>query len=373
MMNDKLFQTNLDLKPWAAFVIGHHPYTLRLRQEWLWESLYWESPWEIPQLGAPQWDPRLTDIEELRDALELLALHEDVRAAALVELHRASDAFTSIYLPLGEHREPSPDDEEKPDPTAPGLGRAPAYPEWCRMIAFAARVVGPSNVLQRWRELGARVGCGLYKLRGSATLPSASPRPGELASIAGKFECEGNPPLGELVMLLSEIDRWAAAEDGSICWASEDECYLWLSQLDLELQAALRQDPPEPVLILDSHHITFLGIRRELADYRHLKSEIACLWVLALRAGAWVTRTDLITRAGIQTDEINLKFVMSHLRTKVLKPLAEEHYQDTNCDPPPELERVFILGERGGLHGGPYRLDLDPALVRVSAPRPSWG
>jgi hypothetical protein len=373
MMIDKLFQTSVDMKPWAAFVIGHHPYTLRLRQEYLWENLYWELPWEIPQLGAPQFDPSLTEIEEFRDALDLLAFHEDVRAAALVELHRATDAFTSIYLPLGEQLEPSPpDEEEKPDPTAPGLGRAPAYPAWCRMTAFAAKVVGPSNVLQRWRELGASVGRGLYKLRGSATLPPASPRPGELASIAGKLEYEGSPPLDELVMLLSEIDRWAVAEDGSICWASEEECYQWLSQLDMELQAALRLDPPEPVLILDSHHITFLGIRRELADYRHLKNEIACLWVLALWPGRRIMRKDLILEAGIKVDELDLKFVISRLRSKVLRPLAKEHSQQFNCAPPPEFEHGFILGKRER-YGGPYCLDLDPALVRVSTTRPSWG
>jgi hypothetical protein len=372
-MNEAFLEPDVDLRPWAAYLVGRRPYSLRMRQESLWEALDWEPYREEEDF----WGSIRLEIEELNEALGVLALHEQARAAALVELHRATDAFAAACGALAALPEPcEPEEGEDPDPRGLGVGRAPAYAEWRHMLAFSQKVVGPSEDLQRWRDFGAIVGQCLHGLRFSpeTKAPPVSPGPGGLPTLAEKLSRGWSLPLVPVATIVGEItDALAESGPGWEIWLTLPDRYLRLSRLEMELRWGLqRQQPPEPVLRLDKDTITFFGITRPLDSYPRMRRELACLWELALRAGMWMRRTDLIRQAGIGTDEVNLKTVISHLRTEILKPLAKQHFDQSNSDPPKEFEYGFLQGRRGGSLGGPYRLDLNPGLVQVVPPKPDW-
>jgi hypothetical protein len=124
--------------------------------------------------------------------------------------------------------------------------------------------------------------------------------------------------------------------------------------------------------VLDKDDVRFFGERRAVADFG--KAQVGILWVLAERANQDVPRKTIIAEAGcLRDDEYNLKVSISRLRTDVLTPLAEAACARSNRPPPARHADGYIICARGGPYTyGPYRLALDPALVRVIPPRPEW-
>jgi hypothetical protein len=95
--------------------------------------------------------------------------------------------------------------------------------------------------------------------------------------------------------------------------------------------------------------------------------------VLAENAGRAVPREFIIKRGNLESEEFQLKSIISRLRNNILKPMAEAYYAKTGRRPP-GTDHGFIVGERSK-HGhppGPYTLVLDPALVMVQAPPPRF-
>src|SRR5262249_13539362 len=141
---------DVDLEPWAAYVVGHHPHSLRLCQENLWnEFVHGSLAW-----SAEDWQKVWTEINELEEALRLLTLGDRVNAAMLVELHRSIDHFGAICREIAA----SP---EEADTSVP---RAPGYWDWRDAVQFSARVVTSSPELILWRQLGTAIGRSRYKL-----------------------------------------------------------------------------------------------------------------------------------------------------------------------------------------------------------------
>src|SRR5262245_29158186 len=81
-----------DAKPWAAYVLGYHPNTLRLQVEGLW---YDSSIIGLGQLDE-EWGPILEQAEEMRVALRILAIQDCVNPAIQYEMHRAIDRLADL-------------------------------------------------------------------------------------------------------------------------------------------------------------------------------------------------------------------------------------------------------------------------------------
>jgi hypothetical protein len=137
-------------EPWAAYVAGHHPYTLRISQENLWrEFLDIRDTW-----NDESWELIWTQIAELNDAFRTLAWANHVQPTFLIELHRAIDLFESICQKMAE----SPETFDPTDRQVPG------YDDWRDMVRFASRLTEDHEAADQWRQLGAAVGNCQYSL-----------------------------------------------------------------------------------------------------------------------------------------------------------------------------------------------------------------
>jgi len=346
-------ETEIDLKPWAAYVVGHHPYTLLLWHEMLWYDLTYCGP----DVDEQSWEPIATEIHDLNEALRILAVEDLVKPGVLIELHRIVEGFESIGMTMVES--PSLDDEAKR--TMPGNH------ELLIMGDLSARVMEAPEELEAWRRLGAAVGLRKYFLNGGPDGGHGQDleRPRRVQELA-----RGLPTRDKTIKAIKKILQTVSA---TIPEARGR--FLELSRLDGELRAQLaHRVAPEPILVLDRETLSFFGETRPLKAFPQI--EMACLWILAERAGRSIPRQDIIREGSVNTDEHNLKFVVSRLR-KHLRAMAEAHCLKHGCARPSGLEDGFIRGER--LRGyraegscGPYALALDPALVRIQGPRPDW-
>jgi hypothetical protein len=60
-MPENPFEQESDMRPWAAYVVGHHRCTLRLWHETLWYDLSYNGV----DLAEQSWEPISTEIQEL--------------------------------------------------------------------------------------------------------------------------------------------------------------------------------------------------------------------------------------------------------------------------------------------------------------------
>jgi hypothetical protein len=351
---------NLDLKPWAAYVVGHHPYRCRIEQERNWQKVVWHGE----TLDCRDWCDLETGVEQIDEALRVLAKGGQVDAAVLVELHRAKDAFVCICK-----------DQQLSTPAHDLDASAPfGATEWFRMLDFSEHLLTSRDELQMWRQFGTEVGRAQFQLW------EASPVGGDyrqlqerdirLAEIAGRLTSEGRNAF---------LLRQASAEDNdgrptqpvpTGRWTEMARSHLELARLDLQVRAILQQEAaPEPLLVLDAETLTFYGETKPFSEC--MPAEVACLWLLAENASKYVERSELTRVAGLAS-ELHLKSHISRLRNKILKPLAEAGCGRSGAQLPPAYKEGFIKFSRGGEYdNGPYRLEIDPALVNIKAPRPS--
>ena len=360
-MRQKQAEPEVDLRVWGAYVVGHHPQTLRLWQR----SLLRDIQYNGTRGEDSSWRPIATEIEELEEALRVLALAEQLRPAMQVELHRALDKFEAICRELPDWPEPIDAD----DWTGPG------YREWRDMVKFSGRVVGPSEDLDLWAQLGAAVGKCQHSL---AAEPAADMDhvPAEVKTITelmGKLDLSGQAALlKEATATARKLALPARRKSIDGCLERAEGRFLEVSHLDDRLRAALQNRPAtEPWLVLHRDTITLLGEQRPLAECG--KAEAATLWVLAENAGTAVSRKTIIREGKLQTDELNLKFTVSRLR-KVLLDLVQKSCRRRGCDDPPGSQDGFIpRGKKGTFYNtGPYTLALPPGRVKIAGPRPDW-
>jgi hypothetical protein len=347
-----------DLRYWAAYVVGHHPQTLRLWQRELIREIVWTGGVAEDTTWRPLWG----EVDELNDALRLLALEEQLSAVMLVELHRAIDEFARISREL----------PDRDDPIDPENLTAPGYWPWRDMQGFAAKVVGPSEDLRLWAQLGAAVGMGQYVL-------GADPGPedyvpecvGKIGPLMRKLAGSGQAILRkEVEAAVKGVKKPPEKQSIDACLRRSRERFREVCRLDERLRAGLRNRPPEePLLVLDADSVTFLGERRPLTDYP--QAEMACLWVLAENAGREVRRETIIWEGGIQTNEDNLKYTVTRLR-KILKDLASGQHHESD-DPRRSKDSFIPTGRRAPRHErGSYKLAIAPGRVRISGSPPDW-
>jgi hypothetical protein len=359
-MANGMFKHDATPTSWASYVVGHHPFYLRLWQESHWGAVSWYGAEVAPE----QWAHVEAGFERLNAALRLLVLRGQAEAGPLVELHRAKDALAAECA----------DQRRYPGKIEPDVPTPPGGTEWRDLIALSQMVVGRDEELPLWRDVGAVVGQAQYQLWAAAAWPVGPqpPGPGDLQALVDRLTGAGHNSF--LLQLPSALGGAGAgvAQPGQGWWGRVTHDYLGLSRLDVELRAALRKEmAPEPVLVLDKDHVRFFGERRAVEDLD--EAEVGCLWVLAEHANQDVQRKTIIAEACLGEDEGHLKVNISRLRTNVLIPMAEVGCARSNRPLLAVHKDGYIICARGGPYTyGPYRLALDPALVRVIPPRPEW-
>jgi hypothetical protein len=151
--------------------------------------------------------------------------------------------------------------------------------------------------------------------------------------------------------------------------------HLEFARVDQKVQYALQEQiAPEPLLVLSREKLVLFGETLKLAG--HSEDKIACLWILAEKAGAPVLRNTILEEGKIcvGSKANSLKSIVHRLRTDILRPLIERYRRRQGGSPLPGEKLAFIIGrdkkKRGTYQWGIYMLQLDPSRVRVIPPRP---
>jgi hypothetical protein len=354
----------VDLRPWAAYVIGNHPQSLRLRQEIRWTITGWPPAAVGPEYSARFW----VEVDELRRALRTLALADRVRPGVLVELHRAIDDFASVFREMVEALEQAAPEQ----PSPPGLE------DWREVESLAGSVLVTSPELQLWARLGLILGRFRLQLRLQPEIDrdgmarAVQDLPDLVTELCRTRECrclQDVARIAEEVRRPERSGRLISGYDRIRRW------YLEFSRLDLQVQSALKeQQAPEPLLVIDRDRLMLLGETQDLAG--RSEDQIAVLWLLAEHAERPVARQTILEEGNIVLGKASsLKSIVSRLRTDLLRPLITRSRSRKGGDPLPGERKAFILGRdkrRASHQWGCYMLTLDAARVRVVGPRPPW-
>jgi hypothetical protein len=342
---------SVDRKPWAAYVIGHHPYALEaLRANW-WE-FHQGGPLDPSEVEGPD----LFNLrDELEKALRILLLDRKLDGAVYVDYRRALDRFVSACR----------------DVAAPTNGndridwsseQPPGGKSWDDLIDLSAYLVD-SERLQRWRELGEVVGKATYNLNAGLVGARSAKPVLELFADLGK---------GEEHAFLKKLRDGA----GRAIYETESGLSFDPEQLDVQVRyGLLEQELPQPLLVLSRGEFVFYGRSVRLDDLdQDGKDGVAIIWVLAERAGMFTERGDIKKECKIQTDEWNLKVKISRFRAKYLKPAIKVYFAWSGGDPTSILKDCHIQSDtkRGGSQLNAYRLTLKADLIRIIGPRPNW-
>jgi hypothetical protein len=351
-------ESSPDLKPWAAYVVGHHPHSLRLGQECLWqatiamvhgaEGLHLSAAGLAPVGGAiiPSDDECYadlakvlgTEVRELEEGLGTLARAGQAGAARLAEMHGASRQFAETCNAM----------IDAPEFTDPSVPLVSGHWELRDMVEFSQEVVGPSPELQLWRELGGAVGRSQYEHGANAAMDrdfipeKVSALPDLLRQLGGAAKRRVIDAVGVAVR---KIRKPATRNSLDACWERITGRYVEVCRLDGRLRAALRNEKaPEPLLVLTEHEIRFFGVSRPLN--RCSPTPMALLWVLARAPGRPMSRTEIIARGRLQTNEDNLKFTVGRLE-RILKELYLAARRRRGGSQAPGKVPDFIIGTRG--------------------------
>jgi hypothetical protein len=365
---------------WAAYVVGHHVQTLRLEQEIVWTIRDW-----VRAEGGYRYSARFQGtLLNVRAALRVLALADQVRVSVLVELHRAIDLFGSLFEEMLERLVSSESDHaifeemghsltasEREGALAPGL-----Y-EWGEVESLTAALLPPSSELRLWSRVGALLGrCRLrLGLQGQPQPEDLAEELKELPGVVAELGGGGKYPI------LEEVTRFAEAVQGPAGngpGAADDPTrwYMAFAHLDVQVQSALRgEQVPGPQLVLTRDYLELFGERVDLAG--HSEDQVAVLWVLAENANRPVPRETILDQAQIPEPGTNKTFhsIVSRLRSKLLLPLIERYRQREGGRPLPGEDLAFInghLGRSSSNQQGAYMLQLDASRVQVIGPRPKW-
>jgi hypothetical protein len=349
--------TDIDLKPWAAYVVGHHPHSLGI---WCARLVYEFASNSFDVQGA-SWGRLTTEVRELKKALRALASGGQVRGDAPTELLEALTRLEGTFRALV--KSPEMFDPDAPDWTG--------YSEWQHMVNLWARCDWPSKELRPWRELGEAVGRSQYLLEEGPVLDGDFV-PAEVGAIPTILQgLRGLATEGlvqEAEETVREVNEPAKRRVRKRLRSRARARYAALSRLDRCLRSALReQAAPERLVTLTEETITLLSETRPLKDFP--EGEMACLRVLMKHGCKPVEREVIRREGGIRRDILGLKFLVHDLN-KRLKQWGREICEARGCDEPECVKSGFVKGLRATRYakhgtGGPYQLALDRSRVLV--------
>jgi hypothetical protein len=377
-MQEQQANPEIDLGPWAAYVLGFRAQILRLVQEMLWINVF---PRFLDKGSAETLFKEL--LRSIRDALLDFALADQLRGGVHPELHRALDKFNKTFKKMVKSLCPS-------DPKSPS---SPGLEDWRKVVRLVSALLPNSSKLRPWSRLGAILGrCYLLLWQQPANL-----RDGLAEALKELPEVVSDLGGGDSYPFLREVTRWAEGVSRSVqtapqTWGYEDpirECirqnigyvdtegwYIKLAFLNMQVRSALRdRRVPEPLLVLTEDYLEFFG---ERFDFNRLyKNQISCLRVLAENAGQPVSHKTMIEEGKMNLElwTSSIKSVVSRLR-KMLRPIIERHRRREGGLSLPGEDDAFIVPGQPDKNGSrqkcTYTHLLDPSRVKVVGPRPSW-
>jgi len=372
-----------DLRPWAAYVVGHHPRTL-----YIWHELHWAEfanlRWE---LGRGPWDRIPRELEDLRRALRILAaagrcdprLHGRFRDTLedVAEVHREVVRMASDFIHVSQ----------SVDPRFEFTSAKKALLSLCHI---SDQLIDQADDLRPWRDFGDRVGFEhdwLFDENPCCTIFPEILR--QMARELAERRDRSFPKADTLIKLVDELEPPAGLES-----PADVEYQKWaLSRLDRYVRCVLKRPPwTEPILLLDEDFLIIHGERIEYAARRRNLSWFAILWVLAERvleprmvgghAVKHLERQEIVELSGIETQQENLPPMVSKLRNRVLKPAIEADCARRGIPVPSEVRKHWYIGPsttlnrksnvRGATRPTFYELLLRPDQIRICCPRPVW-
>jgi hypothetical protein len=335
---------SVDPRPWAAYIIGHHPRVLKSQQEDFWERFTLRIAPEDQTLPIAV---RRT-VLELNEALHVLAQADCVRSAVLVETHRVLDQMAGSFI------------EAVAEPFPWKLTRLPLWhPSGLneRLIQSCGRLLQDESHLATWWELGDNLGAACNELRSALSGPSGLEKPfpsawtermTTLATLGERLDANGS------MSLLNLIETHAHAS------ANLSAIYRVMCRMDLEVQSRLMHvDPPEYQMVVGQVELSVLGHSQPLDTLT--PREAACLAVLAESPGIRIARKTIIERSRQRIAPAELLRVMTGLRATLIR-LAKA--SSAGADP----KRVWIGGmRRRGTALCPLWLEVEAGLVKIDA------
>jgi hypothetical protein len=341
----------VDRRPWAAYVVGHHPFALKavLANWWEFEQGRLLDPSEVE-------DPDFFDVrEELEEALRILLLDGKL-GAVYVDYRRALDRFVSACRAVAAPTNGTDRiDWSSEQPT----GGKP----WEDLIDLSAYLVVGSEKLQRLRELGEAVGKATHYRNAGSVGASSAKLILELVDDLGKSEEHAF-----LKKLRDDGERQVIYEtDSGLRFDPE--------LLDVQIRyGLLKQELPPPLLVLSRDEFVFYGKSFPLDGKLDgiTKDGVAIIWALAERPGKYMDRGKLIEECKLNSDQYHLQEKISRFRAKHLKPAIGAYFAGSGGDPTSIPKDCHIEPGSGPHQLCPYRLKMDADRIRIIGPRPDW-
>lgn len=368
--------TDVDFRPWAAFVSGHHPFDLLNRHLILDTRSTDRGLGFLPERGP--WDriPRIYD--ELSRSLRILAKLPTIETSRLSAFQNSLEEIIRIDLELKNLVSYPGYESSFLDEDEFGLSMSrPLGEELASSIPF----IKVGDELREWQEFGAAL--GKYKLNPGQFVATGVPTLGTTMELARELrDCSKYPAPSRLLQFVEELDAGDSLDER--VWPSMPIRKRSLYRSCRYLSCVLRNRArPERWIELDKHRLNFFGARFYIdtlpegdleSDYegRIPKAEAAFFWVLADYVGQNVLRKTIRDEGELARDVADLQFYKQNL-LKLLKDVVLDFFKMKGMDLPQYAKECFILGLRGKYpEPGPYSLRLDRDRVWVSPERPSW-
>lgn len=426
---------DVDLRPWAAYVLGRNPRTLSLRHTAFWNQLhpsgnpdrrgpldrlredYGEIPFRANEPGP--WDPILQDLEglarapsildygpgpwdriehetdEIDHALRILARIDRLVAGPLDAFRKSLGEFQRIHAEMINYCNNYFYESEICEEYSSEHG--PAYPCLMDLARHSASLIRSGDELPGWRSFGdAVVAMQDVAYFGTQAVDDVGmpvgPHPLRVVKkFARELEDGERYPLpgavSEALAALVPRNPWwigAAPEPYGVLGAE-------LYRLDhLVVDLLKRQAPPAKLLELDREQLIFFGERyyihrpppgRSAEEYAGgiPRPEAAFLWVLAESPGQEFGRETIIREANLGRGDEALQHTALRLR-RPLKAAVKRYYKRRGVPLTKHAKRCFIVAASdkkvrvpvGPKKGSPYTLTLDRGRVWVHPERPPW-
>jgi hypothetical protein len=333
---------------WAAYVLGHHPMSL-----WRWQCAQWAVRRDVAEGRIRVAAAPLSEIDELADAIELLARHRLVDPLCAARLARAAAGWKHGFKEmLSELRSPwSGESNIDWDNELPEEVR-----HFNTLSQAAPRVFARDAHLELWRRLGEKLcelqSCGTYlrnqDARDLCRLLTGLNRSNDYSFVEGLCRAIGGAPrldpgtdarLSDPIFKRITVDRVEAA-----------------LRADLEEEAC-----PEPWISITTECVRFFNKECPLDAFR--PAEVRILWVICNRPRERLPVETLIREANLGCKPYDVKSHISRLR-EILRT-ARQHPLPGKLICPPLRRDCFIKG-----HRHTYELQLDATRISLASKRP---
>lgn len=376
--------TQRDSLRWAAYVLGHHPHAIRFWQQRI-EAycLPWDRPWDfdplLAEMGLTLYEPPFALFEEIEVAVLKLAVNGHELPAVLTLYQRSMDRLCSLCNETSDIvsadvvlgcRKPQPEDEPFGSKYRKEIVDLTwrSRREWVAARRLAQSLFSPDTQLHDHCCIGEVLGaCYLHACEPTDFSRLEMVR--SLISEGGRYEDQ----FSRFDQFLSDFNLQPEsfmADNFFMTTARIEE----LPAIDSEFQQSLRNGTEPPLIVIDERNrkMQYLECRFTFDEFAPVATGgFAMFLELARNPRRWMTAEDLINRAGLGADETQTTSYFSRFRRAVRR--AHQPFLEKNKDFDPHLVRkAFIVEEKkrarvaeeGKSKPGPFKLDIDPILVR---------